>query len=141
MVNLQNTPSAGMLTAADLDAARKHSTGNVWLMPRRATVAGRDTCNGQCETRAGCDCAPLLPHGCDGQGRHETRRFGQQAEFVDTVPTDFGSLHPAEACTELGHTDAAESMFRHRRTRATVGLAALLAVAGYLAHIAWPLLG
>lgn len=110
---------AGPLTAADLEAARQHSTGNVAHLHR--TV--------------------LLPHGCDGQGRHETRRFGQQAEFVDTVPTDFDSLHPAEPCTEVGHTDAAESMWRYRRTRATVGLAALLAVAGYLAHIAWPLLG
>lgn len=26
-----DTPSAGPLTVADLDAARKHSTGNVWI--------------------------------------------------------------------------------------------------------------
>ena len=45
---------------------------------------------------------------------------------------------PAEACTELG----AESMLRHRRTAAhakSLALALLLAVAGYLAHVAWPL--
>lgn len=45
---------------------------------------------------------------------------------------------PAEACTELG-ADAAESMLRHRRTRSTVALAALLAVAGFVTHLIWPL--
>jgi hypothetical protein len=52
---------------------------------------------------------------------------------VDTVP-----VQAAEACTELG----AESMLRHRRTAAhtrSIALALLLAVAGYLAHITWPL--
>lgn len=33
------------------------------------------------------------------------------------------------------------SMRRHRQTRASVALAIALAVAGYIAHIAWPLLG
>ena len=42
----------------------------------RIVVAGRDTCDGSCETRAGCN--------CDGR-------------FVDTAP-----VQPAEACTELG---------------------------------------
>jgi hypothetical protein len=79
MVNLQNTPSAGPLTAA----------------------------------------GAVLPL--------------HRATFVDTVP-----VQAAEACTELG----AESMLRHRRTAAhtrSIALALLLAVAGYLAHITWPL--
>ncbi len=104
MVNLQDTPSAGPLTAADVAEARKHSTGTVRLLP------------------AGC-----------GQNRWPERRVN----WPDTVP-----VQPAEACTEVGHRhDAAESMWRHRRTRATVGLALVLAAAGYLSHIAWPLLG
>lgn len=41
----------------------------------RIVVAGRDTCNGSCETRAGCN--------CDGR-------------FVDTAPV------AAEACTDIG---------------------------------------
>ena len=36
---------------------------------------------------------------------------------------------------------SALSMRRHHNTRATVGLAVAIAVVGYLAHIAWPLLG
>lgn len=45
---------------------------------------------------------------------------------------------PAEACTELG----AESMLRHRRMAAhakAIAMALLVAVAGYLTHIYWPL--
>jgi hypothetical protein len=33
MVNLQDTPSTGRITVADLDAARKHSTGRIHLVP------------------------------------------------------------------------------------------------------------
>jgi hypothetical protein len=145
-VNLNRPPIVtGQISAADVTKARQHSTGNVWLMPRRATVAGRDTCNGQCETRAGCDCTPLLPHGCDSQGRHETRRFGQQAEFVDTIPTDFGAIDDGAAVEGGKHRDPVESMLQHRRVSASIkyglALAALLAVAGFLAHLAWPQLG
>lgn len=108
MVNLQDTPSAGLISAADLDAARQHSTGNVWLMPRRASA-----CTGDCRQGRDCTCTP------------------------DTVP-----VQPAEACTELG-ANAADSMFRHRRTEATVrwglSLAAALAVVGYVVRAVWPL--
>jgi hypothetical protein len=52
----------------------------------RIVVAGRDTCDGSCETRTGCNCT----------GR-----------FVDTVP-----VQPAEACTEVG----AEPRGKHRTT-------------------------
>lgn len=49
---------------------------------------------------------------------------------------------PAEACTEVG-ADAAESMWRHRRTASTarlsLALVLLLAVAGYVANAIWPL--
>ena len=136
MVNLQDTSSAGLISAADLDAARKHSTGNVWLMPRRqtllhcppcngdcangecvGTVPGRDTCNGSCQSATGCEC------------------------WRDTVPTDWRGL---DACAPEGGrfmepAPAMESMLRHRRTRSTVALAALLAVAGFAAHLIWPL--
>jgi len=134
---------AGPLTAADLDAARQHSTGRV-LHLRRVHIAGRDTCSGQCETGAGCDCTPLQPAGLDYQGRHETRRFGQQAEFVETMPTDYGALDDCAAVEggqQRNPAPAMESMWRHRRTRATVGLALALAVVSYLAHLAWPQLG
>jgi hypothetical protein len=50
-----NTPSitAGPLTAADLD--RKTNTGRIYQL-HRATVSGRDTCNGSCQSLLGCDC-------------------------------------------------------------------------------------
>lgn len=92
-VNLNRPPIViGQISAEDLAATRQHSTGNVWLMPRRVQIAGRDTCTGRCETHAGCDCQQLQAAGLDQQGRYRTRRFGQQAEFVDTTPTDFGAL-------------------------------------------------
>jgi hypothetical protein len=71
----------------------------------------------------------IMAAGLDQQGRHPTR------EWHDTVPVQ---PQAAECCTELG----AESMLRHRRTAAhtkSIALALLLAVAGYLAHITWPL--
>ena len=53
---------------------------------RRAHIAGRDTCTGQCETPGGCDCTP------------------------DTVPVQ---PHAAEASSELLEDDAAtERRFR-----------------------------
>lgn len=108
-INL-NRPAidAGQISAADLEAARQHSTGRV-LHLRRVHIAGRDTCSGRCETASGCDCTPA------------------------TVP-----VQPAEACTELG-ADAAESMLRHRRVKATAGLALLLAVVGFVIRLVWPL--
>lgn len=60
-------------------------------------VAGRDTCDGACETRAGCGCA----------GR-----------VVDTVPV------AAEACTDIGaepagkHCDSALTRFALWMSRA-----------------------
>jgi hypothetical protein len=100
----------GPLTVADLDAARQRSTGRIFHL-HRVTVAGRDTCDGQCETTTGCRCG-----------------------FPDTMPVQ---PQAAEACTELGAE--VESMLRHRRTRSTVSLALLLAVLGYAAHLIWPL--
>lgn len=145
-VNL-NRPAIepGQINAEDLAAARQHSAGNVWLMPRRGLVAGRDTCSGQCETCAGCDCTPLQPAGLDYQGRHETRRFGQQAEFVDTIHTDFGAIDDGAAVEGGQHRDPVESMLHHRRVSASIkyglALAALLAVAGYASRAIWPMAG
>lgn len=99
---------AGPLTAADLDAARRNNPGSIWqISPHRQFVAGRDTCNGSCQSSSGCDChsAYCAPEG----GTH-----------ADPVPS------------------AVLSMRRHDRIRYRVALALLLAVAGYLAHIAWP---
>jgi hypothetical protein len=106
-VNL-NIPAIdpGRITAADLEAARKHSAGTVRPVP------------------AGC-----------GQQRWPERRVN----WPDTIQTDYPPL-AAEACTEIGHQDAAESFLRHRRARATVGSALLLLAAGYLANLVWPLI-
>lgn len=120
MVNLQNTPTTGPLTAADLEAARAHSTGRIVHL-RRAT---------------------LLPAGCDQQGRDSTRQW---PAFPDTIPTDW---HGLDACAPEGgtHADPApamESMWRHRRAMATVrggvALVVVLAVAGYVTRLIWPL--
>ena len=73
-----------------------------------------------------------VPAGC-GQNRWPERRVN----WPDTVP-----VQPAEACTELG-ANAADSMWRHRRTEAAVrwglSLAAVLAVVGYVVRAVWPL--
>lgn len=120
MVNLQDTPSAGQISAADLEAARQHSTGRIVHL-RRAVV---------------------LPAGCDQQGRHATRQW---PAFPDTVPTDW---HGLDDCAPEGGrfaepAPAMESMWRHRRTVATVrggfALVAVLAVAGFVVRAVWPL--
>ena len=116
MVNLQDTPSAGQISAADLDAARKHSTGRIVHL-RRAT---------------------LLPAGCDQQSRHATLQWQQ---FPDTVPTDWHGLDDcaAEGGRFMEPAPAMESMWRHRRYRATAGLALALALVGAAVRFAWPL--
>lgn len=120
MVNPQDTPSAGLISAADLEATRQHSTGRIVHL-RRAVV---------------------LPAGCDGQGKYQTRQW---APFPDTVPTDW---HGLDDCAPEGGrftepAPAMESMFRHRRTVATVrggvALVVLLAVVGYVVRAVWPL--
>jgi len=117
-VNL-NTPAivTGQINAADLDAARKHSTGNVLHLHR----------------------AVVMPAGLDQQGRYPTR------DFPDTVPTDYGVPGWLDRCAPEGGKarDPVESMHRHRATASTVrwglALAALLAVLGYVARVVWPL--
>lgn len=90
---------------------------------------------------AGCDCAPLMPAGLDQQGRRRTRDW----QWPDTIATEYDDLR---GCAPEGGryaepVAAMESMWRHRRTAAAVkgglALAAALALAGYLAHITWPL--
>lgn len=149
-INL-NRPAidAGQISAADLEAARQHSTDRV-LHLCRVHIAGRDTCSGQCETGAGCDCTPLQPAGLDYQGRHETRRFGQQAEFVDTIATDYSTL---DDCAPEGgkHAEPAPSAQKKRDVNgARIGFVLLLlsatTVVGVIVGaiyarrpIAWPL--
>lgn len=53
-MNLNDTHTTGPLTAADLEQSRQVNPGRVY-------IAGRDTCNGQCETSAGCGCIPRQP--------------------------------------------------------------------------------
>lgn len=60
MVNLQDTPTAGPLTAADLD--RKTNTGRIYHL-HRATVAQCPPCHGMCHQGRACNasddaCAP-----------------------------------------------------------------------------------
>lgn len=117
-VNL-NSPAigAGRITAADLAAARQHSTGRI-LHLRRATV---------------------MPAGLDQQGRHATRDW----QWPDTICTDHAAL---DDCAPEGgtHADPVASMARHRHTVATLrwgfALALLLVVCGYLGRAIWPLL-
>ena len=103
----------GPLRAEDLDRAT--NPGNVWHLHR----------------------AVVQPAGLDQQGRRTTRRFGHQADFVDTIATDFGGLRPAEACTELGADDC-----RPPVTRLGVALIVLpwvLGVIGWAVWMRWPL--
>ena len=108
MVNLQDTPTAGPLTAADLD--RKTNTGRIYHL-HRATVAQCPPCHGMCNQGRACNASD---DACAPEG----------GTFAEAVPS--GSVL---------------SMRRHRRARATVGLALALAVVGAAVRIAWPLVG
>ena len=114
MVNLQDTPSAGQISAAGLDAARQHSTGRIVHL-RRAVV---------------------LPAGCDQQGRHATRQW---PAFPDTVPTDW---HGLDDCAAEGgaHRDPAPT--KTHKDRPGVGIALVLApwlvgVIGWALYVRW----
>ena len=120
---------AGPLTAADLTAARKHSTGRVLYLHR--VIVGRDTCTGACETRSGCDCSVAQCPPCHGNCRQGRDCNADQA---DACAIEGGTF------TGPVLSGSVLSMRRHRRARATVALALALAAAGYVAHIAWPLL-
>jgi hypothetical protein len=121
-VNL-NRPAIdpGPITEADLAAARQHSTGNVWLLPRRASAMQCPPCNGDC-------------------------RQGRDCPGPETIPTDYSELALLDDCAIEGgkHADpvpsAVLSMCRHDRIRYRVALVLLLALACYAVHIAWPLL-
>lgn len=109
-----DTPSGGPLTVADLDAARKHSTGSV----------------------------RLVPAGCGNNGRWPERRVNWQPDFPDTVPTDYGWLDSCAPEGGIAR-DPVESMARYRQTASTVrwgiALAVVLAVVGYFARVFAPL--
>lgn len=71
--------------------------------------------------------AVVLPAGCDGQGKYQTRQW---PAFPDTVPTDWQQDCAPEGGKFAEPAPAMESMWRHRRTVATVrGAIALVAVA------------
>lgn len=63
MVNLQNTPSAGPLTAADLAEARRFNAGTV-LHLHRATLAQCPPCTGNCNQGRDCNAIACAPEGC-----------------------------------------------------------------------------
>ena len=109
---------AGPLGPSDLAEARAHSTGAIWLLPRRGTVMQCPPCTGNC--RQGRDCTG-----------------------PDTVPTDWHDDCAPEGGKFAEPAPAMESMLRHRRTQATVrggvALVALLAVCGYVVRAVWPM--
>lgn len=82
-----------------------------------------------------------MPAGLDQQGRRATRGFGARAEFVDTMPTDYGSADAlgddqAERHSAWGAIDesAAPEGGRHREPSRTESDAP-----GLLASLLWPL--
>ncbi len=101
----------GPLTAADLEAARRDNPGSIWHPHRH-----------------------IMPAGLDQQGRYATR-------WPDTIPTDWDSCAVEGGRFADPVPSAVLSMRRHDRIRYRVALALLVAVAAYLSHIAWPLLG
>lgn len=114
MVNLQDTPSAGRLTDADmltgtrLEEARRDNPGSIWHSPHRLHVCA--PCNGDCVQ--GC-CA---------------------ATFVDTVPV---APYPAEFCTDIGADECHPPA--SRAGIALVVLPWLLGVIGWAVWARWPL--
>ena len=106
-----NTPTinAGPLTAADLDAARKHSTGNVWLLPRRASMD---------------------PHG--NQWPETLDMEAERAGWLESCAPEGGiARDPIESMHR--HRATASTV------RWGLALAALVAVLGYVARVVWPL--
>ena len=101
---------AGPLGPSDLAEARAHSTGAIWLLPRRGTVM-------QCPPCTGPDTVPTDWHGLDacapGGGK-----------FAEPSPA-------MESMLRHRRTQAT--------VRGGVALVALLAVCGYVVRAVWPL--
>lgn len=74
MINLQDTPSAGPLTAADLDEARAYSTGRIYRL-HRVTVC--PPCDGMCNQGRDCNA-----ESCASEG----------GTFADPVPSGIVSM-------------------------------------------------
>ena len=99
-------PSAGPLTVADLDAARKHSTGRVMFLHR----------------------AVVMPAGLDQQGRYETR---QRLPWPDTEETDYSELERLASCAPEGGRHA-DPVAAPRFSKSAPYINAILLTAGYL---------
>jgi hypothetical protein len=114
MVNLNDTPSAGPLTAAELAAARKHSTGTVRPVP------------------AGC-----------GQNRWPERRVNWPGTTPTDFGSGYGDLHPVRAprvipCSTLSRLwlDAKDGHLSDTGL-AVLGVAIIAALAVAAAFVAW----
>ena len=59
-MNLNDTPTAGPLTAADLDEARAYSTGRIYRL-HRVTVC--PPCHGECNQGRMCNAESCAPEG------------------------------------------------------------------------------
>jgi len=114
-VNLNRPAIApGQISAADLDAARQHSTGRIVHL-RRVVV---------------------LPAGCDGQGKYQTRQW---APFRDTEPTDYSAL---DDCATEGGKHAEPVPTKTHKDRPGIGIALVLApwlagVIGWALYVRW----
>lgn len=81
------------LTAADLD--RDTNQGRIYRL-HRATMAGRDTCSGACETRSGCDCIATQCPPCHGHCHQGRACNASQAEPSRFFGSGYGDdMHPA----------------------------------------------
>lgn len=119
MVNLQNTPSAGPLTAADLAEARRFNAGTV-LHLHRATLAQCPPCTGNCNQGRACSAG----------------KPARVEQWPDTMPSDHAPL-AAEACTDMGADEC-----RPPASRIGIALVVLpwvLAVIGWAVWTRWPL--
>jgi hypothetical protein len=76
--------------------------------------------------------APILPAGCDYQGRNETRASSERN--AETIWRS-GKDQPAEACTELGADDASATWASYRPLVLLVAACGLIVAAVLVALV------